>query len=132
MMKSGSPESVRKAAGFAHGGVLACCGLAGTRVDRYDNLLRTNAARHAAPSGCHDPLVHRPNLRSPSPSPSAFGRCRPSRADPFDSGVTLRRKYPTVVELSSTLTMPRPNFPVVNFPDAGGPLSVLLTAELTQ
>ncbi|CFE47458.1 polyketide synthase [Mycobacterium tuberculosis] len=40
--------------------------------------------------------------------------------------------YDRVVELSSTLTMPRPNFPVVNFLDAGAaPLSVLLTAELT-
>lgn len=64
---------------------------------------------------------------------SAFGDAARAAQTSFDSGVKLAEvPYDRVVELSSTLTMPRPNFPVVNFLDAGAaPLSVLLTAELT-
>jgi hypothetical protein len=41
--------------------------------------------------------------------------------------------YGRVLELDPSLRKPRPNFPVVNFLDAGtAPLSVLLTADLSD
>jgi non-ribosomal peptide synthetase component F len=50
----------------------------------------------------------------------------------FDSGRKLAAvPYDRVLELAKHLNKPRPNFPVLNFLDAGtAPLSALLTAEL--
>jgi len=50
----------------------------------------------------------------------------------FDSGKALSAvPYERVLQLEPTLTGPRPNFPVINFLDAGtAPLSALLTADL--
>ncbi|WP_422742918.1 condensation domain-containing protein [Mycobacterium sp. WMMD1722] len=50
----------------------------------------------------------------------------------FDEGAGLARiPYDRIRELHPTLTRARPNFPVVNFLDAGSPpLSALLTADL--
>jgi hypothetical protein len=50
----------------------------------------------------------------------------------FDSGLELANvPYYRVLELAPWLSWPRPNFPVVNFLDAGAPpLNALLTAQL--
>ncbi len=72
-------------------------------------------------------LDHRPHRRLPAFGDAASRRFRSTRAQLL-AEVFL---YDRTAELSSTLTMPRPNFPVVNFLDAGAAPLVLLTAELT-
>lgn len=62
----------------------------------------------------------------------SFGEAARAAQVSFDSGRDLAAvPYDRVLELAPKLSRPRPNFPVVNFLDAGtAPLSVLLTAEL--
>lgn len=57
--------------------------------------------------------------------------CRTAQAS-FDSGTYLAGvPFYRVLELAPSLSWPRPNYPVVNFFDAGAPpLSALLTADL--
>jgi mycolipenoyl-CoA---2-(long-chain-fatty acyl)-trehalose mycolipenoyltransferase / long-chain-acyl-CoA---trehalose acyltransferase len=63
---------------------------------------------------------------------SSFGDAARAAQVSFDSGRSLAEvPYGRILELVPTLSKPRPNFPVVNFLDAGTPpLSVLLTAQL--
>ncbi len=62
----------------------------------------------------------------------SFGEAARTAQVSFDSSRDLAAvPYDRVLELAPNLSRPRPNFPVVNFLDAGtAPLSVLLTAEL--
>lgn len=62
----------------------------------------------------------------------SFGEAARAAQVSFDTGRHLAAvPYDRVLELAPDLSRPRPNFPVVNFLDAGtAPLSVLLTAEL--
>ncbi|MBY0442943.1 MAG: acyltransferase [Mycobacteriaceae bacterium] len=63
---------------------------------------------------------------------ASFGDAARSAQISFDSGLDLANvPYQRVLELAPWLSGPRPNFPVLNFLDAGAaPLSALLTAEL--
>jgi hypothetical protein len=63
---------------------------------------------------------------------SSFGEAARAAQHSFDAGAHLADvPYDRVVELVPTVHKPRPNFPVINFLDAGtAPLSALLTAEL--
>ena len=65
-------------------------------------------------------------------NPSSFAETARAAQESFDSGKSLAAvPLARVLELEPTLTNPRPNFPVVNFLDAGtAPLSALLTADL--
>lgn len=129
-------ESVCTAAGARFiGGVLACCGLAEhelTGTTTYYGLTPRDTRRTPADAMTQGWFTGLIPITVPIAG-SAFGDAARAAQTSFDSGVKLAEvPYDRVVELSSTLTMPRPNFPVVNFLDAGAaPLSVLLTAELT-
>lgn len=116
------------------GGVLACCGLAEhelTGTDTYYGLTPRDTRKtptDAMTQGWFTGLI-------PITVPIAglsFGDAARSAQVSFDTGVNLAEvPYDRVVELADTLERPRPNFPVINFLDAGtAPLSVLLTAEL--
>ncbi|SON61228.1 Acyltransferase papA3 [Mycobacterium simulans] len=128
-------ESACIAAGARYiGGVLACCGLAEhelTGAATYYGLTPRDTRRtttDALTQGWFTGLI-------PVTVPiaeSAFDEAARTAQNAFDSGVNLAEvPYGRVLELASTLDKPRPNFPVINFLDAGtAPLSVLLTAEL--
>ncbi|MGB3485610.1 MAG: condensation domain-containing protein [Mycobacterium sp.] len=62
----------------------------------------------------------------------SFAEAARAAQQSFDTGLHLAQvPYERVLELAPQLSKPRPNFPVVNFLDAGTPpLSVLLTANL--
>lgn len=127
-------ESVCTAAGARFiGGVLACCGLAEhelTGTTTYYGLTPRDTRRTPADAMTQGWFTGLIPITVPIAG-SAFGDAARAAQTSFDSGVKLAEvPYDRVVELSSTLTMPRPNFPVVNFLDAGAaPLSVLLTAD---
>ncbi len=128
-------ESACTAAGARFiGGVLACCGLAEhglTGAATYYGLTPRDTRRTAAEAMTQGwftglipitvPIVGLP-----------FGDAARAAQLSFDTGAHLADvPYDRVVELSPTVQPPRPNFPVINFLDAGtAPLSVLLTAEL--
>ena len=128
-------ESACTAAGARFiGGVLACCGLAEhelTGAHTYYGLTPFDTRRtptDALTQGWFTGLI-------PITVPivgSSFGDAARAAQHSFDSGVHLAEvPYDRVVELAPTVHRPRPNFPVVNFLDAGtAPLSALLTAEL--
>ena len=128
-------ESACTAAGARFiGGVLACCGLAEhelTGARTYYGLTPRDTRRtptDAMTQGWFTGLI-------PITVPivgSSFGDAARAAQLSFDTGVHLAEvPYDRVVELSSTVRKPGPNFPVINFLDAGtAPLSVLLTAEL--
>jgi hypothetical protein len=128
-------ESACTAAGARFiGGVLACSALAEhelTGTQTYYGLTPSDTRRtptDAMTQGWFTGLV-------PITVPiggSAFGDAARAAQVSFDSGRGLAEvPYDRVLELAPTLSKPRPNFPVVNFLDAGtAPLSVLLTAEL--
>lgn len=63
---------------------------------------------------------------------SAFGDAARTAQVAFDTGLDMAEvPYDRVLELAPHLRKPRPDFPVVNFLDAGtAPLSALLTANL--
>ena len=128
-------ESACTAAGARFiGGVLACCGLAEhelTGAETYYGLTPRDTRKtptDAMTQGWFTGLI-------PITVPIAdlsFGDAARAAQASFDAGVNLAEvHYDRVVELAPTVHKPRPNFPVINFLDAGtAPLSVLLTAEL--
>jgi hypothetical protein len=63
---------------------------------------------------------------------SSFGDAACAAQASFDAGADLANvPFDRVVELAPWLSRPRPNFPVLNYLDAGAaPLSALVTAEL--
>lgn len=116
------------------GGVLACCGL---------------AQQELTGKGTYYGLTPRDTRRSPDDDltlgwftglipitvevgDSSFADAATSAQVSFDSGRTLADvPYQRVRELVPTLDKPPPNFPVVNFLDAGAaPLSALIAAGL--
>lgn len=116
------------------GGVLACCGL---------------AQQELTGKGTYYGLTPRDTRRSPDDDltlgwftglipitvevgDSSFADAAASAQVSFDSGRTLADvPYQRVRELVPTLDKPPPNFPVVNFLDAGAaPLSALIAAGL--
>jgi hypothetical protein len=128
-------ESACTAAGARFiGGVLACCGLAEhelTGADTYYGLTPFDTRRtptDALTQGWFTGLI-------PITVPivgSSFGDAARAAQHSFDTGAHMAEvPYDRVVELVPTVHRPRPNFPVINFLDAGtAPLSALLTAEL--
>jgi len=128
-------ESACTAAGARFiGGVLACCGLAEhelTGADTYYGLTPRDTREtptDALTQGWFTGLI-------PITVPIAglsFGDAARAAQASFDTGMDLAEvPYDRVVELAPKVHKPRPNFPVINFLDAGtAPLSVLLTAEL--
>jgi len=128
-------ESACTAAGARFiGGVLACCGLAEhelTGADTYYGVTPRDTRRtptDAMTQGWFTGLIP---ITVPIAG-SSFGDAARAAQLSFDTGVHLAEvPYERVVELAPTVHKPRPNFPVINFLDAGtAPLSVLLTAEL--
>jgi mycolipenoyl-CoA---2-(long-chain-fatty acyl)-trehalose mycolipenoyltransferase / long-chain-acyl-CoA---trehalose acyltransferase len=128
-------ESACRAAGARFiGGVLACIALAEhelTGAQTYYGLTPRDTRRtqmDAMTQGWFTGLIP---ITVPIAG-STFGDAARAAQVSFDSGMNLAEvPYGRVLELAPTLREPRPNFPVVNFLDAGtAPLSVLLTAEL--
>ena len=118
------------------GGLLACAALTQhelTGADTYYGL--TPSDTRSAPSdfttmGWFTGLIP---ITIPVTAASFRDTARAAQAS-FDSGTdTLDVPYYRVLELAPWLSGPRPNFPVVNFMDAGAPpLSALLTAGLDE
>jgi mycolipenoyl-CoA---2-(long-chain-fatty acyl)-trehalose mycolipenoyltransferase / long-chain-acyl-CoA---trehalose acyltransferase len=128
-------ESACTAAGARFiGGVLACSALAEhelTGAQTYYGLTPSDTRRthtDAMTQGWFTGLIP---ITVPIAG-STFGDAARAAQVSFDSGRGLAEvPYDRVLELAPWLSKPRPNFPVVNFLDAGtAPLSVLLTAEL--
>jgi mycolipenoyl-CoA---2-(long-chain-fatty acyl)-trehalose mycolipenoyltransferase / long-chain-acyl-CoA---trehalose acyltransferase len=128
-------ESACTAAGARFiGGVLACCGLAEhelTGAHTYYGLTPRDTRRtstDALTQGWFTGLIP---ITVPI-ADSSFEAAALAAQASFDTGAHLAEvPYDRVVELSPTVRKPRPNFPVINFLDAGtAPLDVLLTAEL--
>jgi mycolipenoyl-CoA---2-(long-chain-fatty acyl)-trehalose mycolipenoyltransferase / long-chain-acyl-CoA---trehalose acyltransferase len=128
-------ESVCTTAGARFiGGVLACCGLTEhelTSAQTYYGLTPRDTRRtpsDALTQGWFTGLIP---ITVPIAG-SSFGDAARTAQASFDTGAHLAEvPYDRVVELSPTVHKPRPNFPVINFFDAGtAPLDVLLTAEL--
>ncbi|BBX62935.1 acyltransferase [Mycobacterium saskatchewanense] len=133
--QTGRFESACTAAGARFiGGVLACCGLAEyelTGAANYYGLTPRDTRKtptDALTQGWFTGLIP---ITAPIAGSSFEESARAAQAS-FDMGVGLAEvPYDRVVELAPTVHPARPNFPVVNFLDAGtAPLSVLLTAEL--
>jgi mycolipenoyl-CoA---2-(long-chain-fatty acyl)-trehalose mycolipenoyltransferase / long-chain-acyl-CoA---trehalose acyltransferase len=130
-------ESACLAAGARFvGGVMACFGLAEfelTGATTYHGLTPIDTrctATDAVTQGWFTGLI-------PVTVPiagSTFGDAARAAQVSFDSGVNAglaHVSYDRLRELAPTLQMPRHNFPVVNFLDAGtAPLSAMLTADL--
>jgi hypothetical protein len=116
------------------GGVLACSGLAEYELvgaETYYGLTPSDTRRtptDALTQGWFTGLVP---ITVPIAG-STFGDAAKTAQVAFDEGLSLAEvPYDRVLELAPALVKPRPNFPVVNFLDAGtAPLSVLLTADL--
>lgn len=128
-------ESACTAAGARFiGGVLASCGLAEhelTGAHTYYGLTPFDTRRtptDALTQGWFTGLIP---ITVPIAG-SSFGDAARAAQASFDTGMHLADvPYDRVVELAPTVHKPRPNFPVINFLDAGiAPLSVMLTAEL--
>jgi hypothetical protein len=68
------------------------------------------------------------------PDTTSFGDAARAAQASFDSGIELAKvPYYRVLELAPWLNRPQPNFPVLNFLDAGAPpLSALLTGEMDE
>lgn len=128
-------ESACTAAGARFiGGVLACCALAEhelTGTHTYYGLTPSdtrNTPTDAVTQGWFTGLVP---ITVPIAGSAFTEAARVAQAS-FDSGLGMAEiPYDRVLELAPALSKPRPDFPVVNFLDAGtAPLSVLLTADL--
>jgi non-ribosomal peptide synthetase component F len=116
------------------GGVLACCGLTEhelTGAQTYYGLTPRDTRRTPADALTQGWFTGLIPITVPIAG-SSFGDAARAAQASFDTGAHLAEvPYDRVVELSPTLRKPRPNFPVINFFDAGtAPLDVLLTAEL--
>jgi mycolipenoyl-CoA---2-(long-chain-fatty acyl)-trehalose mycolipenoyltransferase / long-chain-acyl-CoA---trehalose acyltransferase len=116
------------------GGVLACVGLTNrefTGADTYYGLTPSDTRSSTADQmtlGWFTGLV-------PITVPlgdGAFGPAARAAQESFDGGRDMVEvPFYRVLELVPSLRWPRPNFPVVNYLDAGAPpLSVLLTTQL--
>jgi mycolipenoyl-CoA---2-(long-chain-fatty acyl)-trehalose mycolipenoyltransferase / long-chain-acyl-CoA---trehalose acyltransferase len=116
------------------GGVLACSALAEHEligIDTYYGLTPSDTRRtqvDMATQGWFTGLIP---ITVPI-ADASFGEAARTAQVSFDTGLNLAEvPYDRVLELAPELSKPRPNFPVVNFLDAGtAPLSVLLTANL--
>jgi mycolipenoyl-CoA---2-(long-chain-fatty acyl)-trehalose mycolipenoyltransferase / long-chain-acyl-CoA---trehalose acyltransferase len=129
-------ESACTAAGARFvGGVLACCGLAEnelTGAPTYYGLTPRDTRRTATDAMTQGWFTGLIPVTVPIAG-SSFGDAARAAQASFDTGAHLAEvPYDRVVELVPTSAhKPRPNFPVINFLDAGtAPLSALLTAEL--
>jgi hypothetical protein len=128
-------ESACTAAGARFiGGVLACSALAEhelTGAQSYYGLTPSDTRRKPADAMTQGWFTGLVPITVPIAG-SAFGDAARAAQVSFDSGRSLAEvPYERVLELAPTLSKPRPNFPVVNFLDAGSaPLSSLLTADL--
>jgi hypothetical protein len=128
-------ESACTAAGARFvGGVLACSALTEhelTGAHTYHGLTPRDTRRTAADAMTQGWFTGLVPITVPIAG-SAFGEAARAAQVSFDSGRSLAEvPYERVLELAPTLNRARPNFPVVNFLDAGSaPLSSLLTADL--
>jgi mycolipenoyl-CoA---2-(long-chain-fatty acyl)-trehalose mycolipenoyltransferase / long-chain-acyl-CoA---trehalose acyltransferase len=128
-------ESACTAAGARFiGGVLACSALAEhelTGAQTYYGLTPSDTRRTPADAMTQGWFTGLVPITVPIAG-LAFGDAARAAQVSFDSGRSLAEvPYHRVLELAPTLSKPRPNFPVVNFLDAGSaPLSALLTADL--
>jgi hypothetical protein len=128
-------ESACTAAGARFvGGVLACSALTEhelTGAHTYHGLTPRDTRRTAADAMTQGWFTGLVPITVPIAG-SAFGDAARAAQVSFDSGRSLAEvPYERVLELAPTLNRARPNFPVVNFLDAGSaPLSSLLTADL--
>lgn len=128
-------ESICRDAGARFiGGVLACCGLAEhelTGADTYYGLTPRDTRKTATDALTQGWFTGLIPITVPI-ADSSFEDAARAAQQSFDADVHLAEvPYERVVELAPTVHKPRPNFPVINFLDAGtAPLSVLLTAEL--
>jgi mycolipenoyl-CoA---2-(long-chain-fatty acyl)-trehalose mycolipenoyltransferase / long-chain-acyl-CoA---trehalose acyltransferase len=116
------------------GGVLACTALAEhhmTGADTYYGLTPSDTRRTATDAVTQGWFTGLIPITVPIAGTS-FGEAARTAQVSFDSGLGLAEvPYDRVLELEPSLGKPGPNFPVVNFLDAGtAPLSVLLTADL--
>jgi hypothetical protein len=116
------------------GGVLACCGLAEhelTGAQTYYGLTPRDTRKTATDALTQGWFTGLIPITVPIADSSFEDAARAAQLS-FDTDVHLAEvPYDRVIELVPTLHKPRPNFPVINFLDAGtAPLSVLLTAEL--
>ena len=128
-------ESACTAAGARFvGGVLACSALTEhelTGAHTYHGLTPRDTRRTPADAMTQGWFTGLVPITVPIAG-SAFGDAARAAQVSFDSGRSLAEvPYERVLELAPTLNRARPNFPVVNFLDAGSaPLSSLLTADL--
>jgi len=116
------------------GGVFACIALAEhelTGTDTYYGLTPRDTRRKAADAMTQGWFTGLTPITVPVTDGSFADAARAAQHS-FDTGKSLAAvPYERVLQLEPTLTSPRPNFPVVNFLDAGtAPLSALLTADL--
>jgi len=116
------------------GGVFACFAQAEhelTGADTYYGLTPRDTRRKASDAMTLGWFTGLSPVSVPV-NPSSFAETARAAQESFDSGKSLAAvPLARVLELEPTLTNPRPNFPVVNFLDAGtAPLSALLTADL--
>lgn len=116
------------------GGVLACIALTQhelTGADCYYGLTPRDTRRDATDALTQGWFTGLIPVTVPIRGASFADAARVAQLS-FDSGRSLAElPYDRVIELEPDLTPPPPNFPVVNFLDAGtAPLSALLTAEL--
>lgn len=116
------------------GGVLACCGLAEhelTGAQTYYGLTPRDTRKTATDALTQGWFTGLIPITVPIADTSFEDAARAAQLS-FDTDVQLAEvPYDRVIELAPALHQPRPNFPVINFLDAGtAPLSVLLTAEL--
>lgn len=128
-------ESVCTAAGSRFiGGVLACCAQVErdfTGADTYYGLTPKDNRRSAAEAMTQGWFTGLIPITVPIAGQS-FGDAARAAQESFDGSRPMAKlPFDRVRELVPTLSHPRPNFPVINFLDAGtAPLSALLTAEL--
>ena len=114
--------------------MLACCGLAEhelTGAQTYYGLTPRDTRKTATDALTQGWFTGLIPITVPIADSSFEDAARAAQLS-FDTEVQLAEvPYERVIELAPTVGMPRPNFPVINFLDAGtAPLSVLLTAEL--
>jgi mycolipenoyl-CoA---2-(long-chain-fatty acyl)-trehalose mycolipenoyltransferase / long-chain-acyl-CoA---trehalose acyltransferase len=116
------------------GGVLACSALAEhelTGTDTYYGLTPSDTRKTETDMMTQGWFTGLVPITVPIAG-SSFGDAARTAQVSFDTGLGLAQvPYDRVLELAPWLNKPRPNFPVVNFLDAGtAPLSALLTANL--
>ena len=115
------------------GGMLACAALAEhelTGAESYYGL--TPVDTRSTPSDFMTAGWFTGLIPVSVPVVTSFGDAARAAQASFDAGMDLANvPFQRVLELAPWLTWPRPNFPVVNFFDAGvGPLSAYATANV--